>query len=134
MSITFSATAIEERLLDGRSVEVHVPARDAEGLAFNLSNANAADLLRFVGLEAEPVGTEPAEAVLGACLIALGLRGADADPALQATVTRGGPDHPLAGMTMIEGPRAEGYLHERARWLADLAEAARDRGLSISWS
>lgn len=132
MSITFQATTIEQRDWDGEIVDVHVPVADLEDLAFNLSNVNAADLLRFIGIEAEPCGTLTADQVLASCMLALEMREDEEDAGRRprASVNRSDGSR---GPLMIECGRDAGYLRERAQWLYQLAEAAKARGHSISW-
>lgn len=126
--MTFYASRIETRAWDGEVVEVHCPADELADLSVQVSNANAFDLLRFVGIKAEGCGTRPAGEVEGACLIALGMRGADEDRALPVRASGGhGQAH------MIECGRREGYLRERADQLRELAQAARAGGYSVSW-
>ena len=133
MSVTFTISTIEKSEFDGEMVDVRVPVDGAEDLEITLSNSNAADLLRFIGLDDELWGNAEAAQVMGACMIALELRGAESDPALEACVLRAGPDHFLAGVTIHECARREGYLHDRARELLAIAEKALEDGHAVSW-
>lgn len=128
MSVTFSGARIEMREWGGEQVEACVPVPELGELGFNLSNLNAMELLRFIGIEADPVGTRAAAEIEGACLIALGLREPSEDRARPLRESRGD-----GGALMIECPRAEGYLAERTRWLAELARAAGAGGHLVSW-
>jgi hypothetical protein len=125
MSITFYASTIEHREWDGELVEVHVPVDDLDHLSMNLANANAYDLMSFLGLEADYAGTVSADAVLGAALVAEAV--APRDPGHE-----GGADP--RNPRMIECGRRPGYLNDRTAQIRALAEAAKAHGASVSWS
>ena len=85
---------------------------EAEGL--NLSNANACDLLRWLGYEAEPVGTLRAGDLAARCRRRLWPEPRNQDPAIPGSVDG----------RMIDAGRPADYLRDRTARLLAIAECA----------
>jgi hypothetical protein len=114
-----------------------------DGSWVNMSNANAADVLSALGLDACALATQgaalDADDLLGRCLIALAVAPEDegfdayeltrdevyANPLLAAL---GGGE---GGPRVFRGGRRPGYLQERVRQVASIAEGAKARGVRV---
>ncbi len=102
MSITFWSDGVE----------------DDEGL--NLSNANACDLLVWLGYEPDYAGELDAGDLAARCRRRLWPEARNLDPA-RPTVETGGDGR----VRMVECGRPEGYLRQRTAQLLALADRAR---------
>ena len=120
MTITFSAyNATAERF-------------EADHLAINLSNANAAHVLDALGFgddvrAGDLCGTVDGEDFLGRVLMADAVSPED----------EGVPSHEIAragNAQWIEGGRPPGYLQDRLAQLRDLAQAATEGGYQVTWA
>lgn len=138
MSVTFTAATRTFRPEFNADVLMDVPAADE--LAVNMSNSNAAQVCRTLGIDLEQwgwCGNLPAEDFLGRVLVALAIEPADegvpshrllpGDSAgIFGTVQEGGP-------AFIECGRREGYTQERLGQLRELADWAVANGAEISF-
>lgn len=130
MSITFYASRGTDEVWDGEPVVVTRQVPEAEELAFNVSNASAADLLSYLGLNPEypedHAGTFTADEVLGACLVATAIGAPDLGH-------EGGVD-PRPGGRMIHAGRRAGYLEEKVAYLTELAEWAKANHADVTFA
>lgn len=130
MSVDFYASRGTDEVWDGRPVVVTRQVPEGEELAFNVSNANAADLLSYLGLEPEYPGdlsgTFTADEVLGACLVATAIGAPDLGH-------EGGVD-PRPGARMIHCGRREGYLEEKVAYLTELAQWAKANRADVTFA
>lgn len=101
---------------------------EKESLGINLSNGNADDLMRFVGLTPEWAGTIKARELLVLTGRALIREAGIVDPARPRSTQRG-----PGGVLMIECGRRAGYLTQRAPDLHALALAAAESDGDVHW-
>ncbi|QBI56821.1 hypothetical protein [Streptomonospora litoralis] len=118
---------------------------DEDGPDLAVSNANAATLLRLLGLRPEQhadapdavgplgivlhdelAGIAPAEDILGRVLTATALLDVATDDANGRPMVRDG--------NVIDCGRRPGYLAERLQQLAEVAAWARDHGAAVVWA
>lgn len=102
----------------------------AENETFELSNANASDLLSILGFEdlwsAPP---EPIAAFLGRLTAAL--RNSTGRPSVEIPVT---VDQAPGRLTVFDCGRVEGYLNRRLHELAILVQQSREAGAThVGW-
>lgn len=138
MSVTFDAAT--RRFCPEFDADLLTACPEAEDLAVNMSNSNAAQVCRTLGIDLEEwgwCGSMSAQDFLGRVLVALAIEPADAGiPAHQllpgdsagifGTVAEGGP-------TFIECGRREGYTQERLSQLRELADWAVAHNAEISF-
>lgn len=97
-------------------------------LGINLSNVNADDLMRFVGLTPDWAGSIKARELLVLTGRALIREAGTVDPGYPRTETRG-PN----GCRMIECERRPGYLIGRTRELHEMALAVAESDGEVHW-
>ncbi len=102
------------------------------GLDISLSNANAFDLLTWLGVECEDglCGVlDPAD-LLGRIATARAVGGVGFDDTGTATIAEGGDGH----ATMVHCGRPAGYFAHRASELEALARAAQAAGAQVTYA
>jgi len=131
MSMTFSVSHEKIEMRDGKALLIYRPVASAETFEVNMSNVNACEVLRTLGLEAGYCGTVDPRVLASACEFALaGLASApELDGEYPAMVT----NTPNGG-TIIDCGRSGGYLKMRITGLLKLANIAIKCDAVVTWA